>query len=104
MGEVFLADDTRLNRKVALKVLAPTPGEDVTLGKRFVQEGRAAAAITHPNVAQIFDVGEEGGVRHIAMEYVEGQPLAELIRHGPLDTIAPARRSPVAGCPTSCDR
>jgi serine/threonine-protein kinase len=86
MGEVFLAEDTRLNRKVALKILPPQSGDDPTLSKRFVREGRAAAAITHPNVAQIFDVGDEGGIHFIAMEYVEGRPLADLIRNGPLDT------------------
>lgn len=86
MGEVFLAEDTRLNRTVALKILPVESVEDSALAKRFVQEGRAAAAITHPNVAQIFDVGDEGGIRYIAMEYVEGQQLAELIRQGPLDT------------------
>ena len=86
MGEVFLAEDTRLNRTVALKILPEESAGASALSRRFVQEGRAAASITHPNVAQIFDVGQEGGIRYIAMEYVEGQPMAELIRKGPLDT------------------
>jgi serine/threonine-protein kinase len=56
--------------------------------RRFEQEAKAAAALSHPNVAHIYEIGEEDGVRFLAMEYVEGQTLAELIRNGPLDAPA----------------
>lgn len=85
MGEVFLAEDARLNRQVALKILPPQSTEDPTLVRRFTQEARSVSALSHPNIAQIYDVGEEAGIRFIAMEYVEGQPLTELVHRGPLE-------------------
>ena len=79
MGEVYLARDTRLNRQVALKVL-PT---ELTARKerlqRFEQEAQAAAALNHPNIAHIYEIGEADGVNFIAMEYVEGATLREKI-------------------------
>jgi serine/threonine-protein kinase len=79
MGEVYLARDTRLNRQIALKVL---PGE-LTARKerlqRFQQEAQAAAALNHPNIAHIYEIGESDGVNFIAMEYVEGATLREKI-------------------------
>ena len=84
MGDVFLARDRRLERRVALKVLRTSLQDDETHLRRFLQEARAASALTHPNVAIIYDVGEDHGVHFIAMEYVEGQTLADYIGTEPL--------------------
>src|SRR5579863_3842273 len=84
MGAVYLADDTRLGRRVALKVLPPEFAHDPDRMHRFVQEAKLASALTHPNVATIFEIGQEGELWFLAMEYVEGHPLAERIREGPL--------------------
>src|SRR5271154_2808995 len=75
MGEVFLAEDTRLHRKVALKVLLPEVAEDTERLARFVQEARAASALSHPNAAHIYEIGEADGSHYLAMEYIEGETL-----------------------------
>jgi two-component system LytT family response regulator len=80
MGEVFLAEDTRLRRKVALKILLPEVAEDPTRLARFQQEARLASALSHPNAAHIYEIGEASignGTRahYMAMEYVEGETL-----------------------------
>jgi predicted ATPase len=79
MGEVFLATDTRLDRRIALKVLPAEFESDVHRRGRFTREARAAAALSHPNVATIYEIGDAGGVPYIAMEYVEGWTLADRI-------------------------
>jgi eukaryotic-like serine/threonine-protein kinase len=75
MGEVYLARDVELDRTIALKVLSDAPDLDGERNRRFMQEARAAIALNHPNVAHIYDVGEESGIRFMAMEYVEGETL-----------------------------
>lgn len=83
MGEVYLADDTRLGRKVALKFLPVVFTQDTTHLRRFEQEARAVAALSHPNVCTIHEVIETGEGRHcIVMEYVEGVTLKERIAEG----------------------
>jgi len=84
MGAVYLADDTRLGRKVALKVLPPEVASDPDRMHRFVQEAKLASCLTHPNVAYIHEIGQDGGLWFLAMEYVEGEPLTNRIREGPL--------------------
>ena len=79
MGEVYLAEDSRLHRKVALKVLPTELAERKDRMRRFEQEAQAAAALNHPNIAHIYEIGEEAGVNHIAMEYVDGQTLRAAI-------------------------
>ena len=79
MGEVLLATDTRLDRQVALKVLSSEFALDSDRRRRFMREARAAAGLSHPSVATIYDVGEASGVDYIAMEYIEGRTLAERI-------------------------
>jgi predicted ATPase/predicted Ser/Thr protein kinase len=86
MGEVYLARDARLDRKVALKVLPPHYALDHDRASRFIKEARAASALSHPNVATIYDVGESNGVSFIAMEYVEGRTLADTIAVAPMAT------------------
>src|SRR5580700_9804377 len=84
MGEVFLAEDTRLNRKVALKVLLPEVAEDTEKLARFVQEARAASALSHPNAAHIYEIGEANGRHLLAMEFIEGQTLEKKLSGEPL--------------------
>ena len=84
MGAVYLADDTRLGRRVALKVLPAGVAADPDRMRRFEQEARLASALTHPNVATIFEIGQQDDIRFLAMEYVEGRSLSERIKEGPL--------------------
>ena len=87
MATVDLVHDVELDRPVALKRLAENLARDEELRRRFLREARLAARLAHPNVVRVFDVGEDGGRPFIAMEYVEGETLAELV----------ARRGPAAG-------
>lgn len=82
MGEVYLAQDQRLHRKVALKVLPADDTHDRNRVRRFEQEARAALALNHPNIAMIFDVGQTERGHFIAMELVEGQTLRAILRGG----------------------
>jgi serine/threonine protein kinase len=84
MGEVFLAEDTRLFRKVALKVLLPEVAQDTEKLARFVQEARAASALSHPNAAHIYEIGEANGRHFLAMEYIEGETLEKRLAGEPL--------------------
>jgi serine/threonine protein kinase len=79
MGEVYLARDVRLNRLVALKVLAGDLGSNPELKKRFEREARAVSNLNHPHICTVHDVGEEDGIEFIVMEYVSGQTLEHLI-------------------------
>ena len=84
MGEVYLAQDTRLDRSVALKLLSPTLASNAKQLRRFYQEAKIAAALHHPNVCIIHEVGETAdGQPFIAMEYIEGQTLAAKINQQP---------------------
>ena len=85
MGEVYLAQDTKLDRKVALKILPPEVAANQEPMRRFVQEAKAAAALNHPNIAHIYEIGASGGVNFIAMEFIDGQTLREYIRRGQTD-------------------
>jgi predicted ATPase len=88
MGEVYLAHDSRLGRKVAVKLLRPalTGRADVT--RRFEQEARAASSLNHPNIVTIYEIGEFDRRRFLAMEFVEGQSLAALTgRSSPIDRV-----------------
>src|SRR5215469_15042043 len=85
MGEVYLAEDTRLHRKVALKVLPADLASHRDRMRRFQQEATAAAALNHPNIAHIYEIGESGGTHFIAMEFIDGQTLREYINRGQAD-------------------
>jgi serine/threonine protein kinase/tetratricopeptide (TPR) repeat protein len=79
MGEVYLAEDTELDRKVALKFLPPRYTTDPEIKARFKREAKAAAALNHPNIVTIYEVGQHEGKTYFAMEYVAGESLKELI-------------------------
>lgn len=85
MASVYLALDTRLDRDVALKVLRRDLAQDEGFASRFRREARSAARLSHPNVVSVFDQGEDDGHMFLAMEYVPGQTLREVMRaEGPL--------------------
>lgn len=79
MGEVYLAEDTRLHRNVALKILPAELAANKDRMRRFEQEAQAAAALNHPNIAHIYEIGEHDGVHFIAMEFIDGQTLRQKI-------------------------
>jgi serine/threonine protein kinase len=79
MAVVYRASDPRLNRSVALKILAPELAGDATFRQRFLREMRAAASVDHPHIVPVFDAGEADGVLFIAMRYVSGQDLRTLL-------------------------
>jgi serine/threonine protein kinase len=81
MGEVYLAEDTRLKRSVALKLLPSDFSQNKDRLRRFEQEAYAIAALNHPNIAHIYEIGEADGTSFIAMEFVEGETLREKIYH-----------------------
>jgi Tol biopolymer transport system component len=81
MGEVYKARDTRLDRIVAIKIL---PSADPELRQRFEREAKAIAALTHPHICTLFDVGHEGGTDYLVMEYLEGETLADRLEKGAL--------------------
>jgi YVTN family beta-propeller protein len=86
MSAVYLAEDLRLGRKVALKLIAPDLAEDERFRERFVRESRLAASLEHPNIVPIYEAGEADGVLFIAMRHIGGTDLRALIKsEGPLD-------------------
>jgi tRNA A-37 threonylcarbamoyl transferase component Bud32 len=84
MSEVYKARDTRLGRTVAVKVLSPAYADDAVWRQRFERESRALAALSHPHICQVFDVGRDDGVEFLVMEYLEGDTLAARLARGPL--------------------
>src|SRR6266436_6475708 len=83
MGEVYLAEDTKLYRKVAIKFLSAKTANDDNARKRLIREAQAAAKLDHPNICSIYEVGEEAGRTFIVMQHVEGETLSELIQGNP---------------------
>jgi serine/threonine protein kinase len=84
MGEVYRARDPRLGREVAIKVIPEEFSADKDRLRRFEQEGRVMAALSHPNVLAVFDVGVEGDCHFVVEELLEGEPLREWLRRGRL--------------------
>ncbi|MDA2935310.1 protein kinase, partial [Acidobacteria bacterium AH-259-D05] len=84
MGEVFLAQDTTLDRKVAMKFLPEQMLQNPTARKRFLREAKSAAALNHPYICKIYEVGESEGKSFISMEYIQGETLQEQLAKGPL--------------------
>ncbi|MDX6497474.1 MAG: eukaryotic-like serine/threonine-protein kinase [Blastocatellia bacterium] len=85
MGEVYLALDTKLDRKVAIKVLQPDSLADENLKKRLIKEARAAAKLDHPNICAVYDVNEADSFTFIVMQYIEGETLGEKMLLDPLE-------------------
>ena len=90
MGVVYAARDERLQRTVALKTMSSV-SPDETARKRFWREARAAASVNHPNICQIYEIGEDHGDLFIAMELLEGQPLSEVLKQGPMNVSEAVR-------------
>jgi eukaryotic-like serine/threonine-protein kinase len=105
MGQVYLADDQRLGRSVALKLLPRALGTDPDRRRRFEQEARAASSLSHPNVCVVYEIGDaEDGRRYIAMEHVPGESLRQMIeRHRvrggrvPIDDVLDIAKQSAAG-------
>ncbi len=85
MGEVYLAEDLKLSRKVAIKFLPPALMADEQARRRLLREARAAAALDHPNICTIYEVGDEAGYSFIIMQYIEGETLAARLERGRLE-------------------
>ena len=83
MGRVFLAHDSTLQRSLAIKVLGSL-GDDEASHARLLREARSASALNHPNICTVYDVGEGSGLAFIAMEYVDGRSLRDLVEGGSL--------------------
>lgn len=83
MGEVYEAHDSRLNRRVAIKLLRE---RDANLQQRFEREARAIAALSHPHICTLYDIGHHEGIDFLVMEYLDGETLARRLRRGPLSS------------------
>src|SRR5689334_17441388 len=77
MGQVWLARDMRLGRKVALKIISPQRLDSADAHERFLREAEATARFSHPNIVTLYEVGEVGGVPYVALEMIEGETLRE---------------------------
>ena len=86
MGEVYRARDTRLDRTVAIKVLPAHLASDPTRRQRFEREARAIASLNHPHICVLHDIGTEGGIDFLVLEYLDGETLAHRVDRGPMPT------------------
>ena len=84
MGEVYRAHDTRLNRDIAIKVLPEHPAEDPQALARFEREAKAVAALAHPNILVLYDVGSADDVHYVVTELLEGETQRDRLSRGPL--------------------
>src|SRR6185295_13861064 len=89
MGEVYKAKDTRLDRTVAIKVLPQHLSSSPDVRQRFEREAKTISQLSHPHICALYDVGREGDVEYLVMEYLEGETLAERLLKGalPLDQV-----------------
>src|SRR5881296_1566824 len=84
MGEVYLAQDTKLDRKVALKILPADVAANLERMRRFVQEAKSASALNHPNIITIHEIDQTDSVHFIATEFIDGETLRERMRSAPM--------------------
>src|SRR5687768_6123352 len=84
MGEVYRARDIRLDRIVAIKVLAAGLAADPTSRERFEREARSVAALNHPHICTLYDIGWHAEVQYLVLEHLEGRTLASRLQQGPL--------------------
>jgi serine/threonine protein kinase len=84
MGEVYVAQDTRLDRRVALKILPAAFAHDDDRLARFIREAKSASALNHPNIITVYDIGETESTHFIAYEFIDGRTLREVASGGPL--------------------
>ena len=84
MGEVYLAEDSRLDRKVALKILPQHLSDRADLRERFEREARAVSSLNHPHICTLYDIGEQDGIHYLVMEHLEGETLAARLEKGAL--------------------
>lgn len=89
MGEVYRARDTRLDRTIAIKVLNSALVASPDVKARFEREARAISQLNHPNICTLHDVGHDGGVDYLVMEFINGESLADRLRKGPLPRALP---------------
>src|SRR4029078_10678558 len=80
MGVVYRAEHINLQRRAAVKIIAPDLAESAGLRERFTREARIAAALQHPNIVTVYDAGEVEGLLYLAMQYIEGQDLSATLR------------------------
>src|SRR6185436_7601054 len=85
MGEVYLAEDTKLDRRVAIKFLPPSLEADEVAKRRLIREAKAAAKLDHPNICATYEVGEDDNRSFIVMQYVQGESLASRLQRQPLE-------------------
>lgn len=85
MGEVYLAEDLKLGRQVAIKVLSHELTDNPDHLRRFEREARAASALNHPNILTVYEIGEADGAHFIATEFIEGESLSQRMKRGPMD-------------------
>src|SRR5437773_2124098 len=88
MGEVYLARDTKLDRKVALKILPAEVAAHPDRMKRFVQEAKAASALNHPNIITIYEIEQIDSVNFIATEFIDGETLRQRMKNAPMKLAA----------------
>jgi eukaryotic-like serine/threonine-protein kinase len=84
MGQVYLAEDSRLGRKVAIKLLKPELLRDSRSRERFLREARSVSQLNHPHICTLHDIGEHEGIDFLVMEYLEGETLAARLERGPI--------------------
>ena len=96
MGEVYLAEDTKLDRQIALKILLPEIAKDDDRVRRFVQEAKAASALNHPNILTVYEIGETDGKNYIATEWIEGKTVVYVVaKRAPISTLVLSLAEPL---------